>query len=109
MAATTMSVTGTLEAPDGSQATGTVTFTPGFNGAHFANTGVSIPNTPVTVTLVSGAIPGGYALVRCTPSTPVGSPANLGGYSVTENVTGAAPYSYVIPDQAGPVDLSSFH
>ncbi len=104
-----MSITGTLEAPDGSQAVGTVTFTPRFNGAHFANGGTSVPNMPVTVTLVSGAIPADYALIRCPASSPVGSPANLGGYSVTENVTGAAPYSYVIPDQAGPVDLSSFH
>lgn len=97
--ATTITVTGTLEAPDGTQAQGTVVFTPIASGAHFANNGVSVVNTPRIIGLVGGALPGGFALARCP-----------GGYTVVENVTGGTPYGpYTIPDQAGPVDLSAFH
>ena len=99
MAATTLTITATLEAPGGGAASGYVEFTPNFTGAHFANNGVSVPNAPQSETLTAGGnLPASFAVIRCS-----------GGYSVTEYVSGAEPYGpYQIPDQVGPVDLSSY-
>jgi|SRR5665213_4423814 len=99
MAATTLTITGTFEDPDTTTPVGSVTFVPNTTGPHWVNGGVVVPNAPKVIPLAAGALPGGFAVVRCP-----------GGYMVTENVPSLGLYgTYLIPDQAGPVDLSSFH
>ena len=102
MPITTMTVTGAWVMDDGTPASGRVEFKP--NAARFINSGnIVAAKTYEFVLDAQGSLNGvaGVALARN------GSVGTAGGYTVTEFIEGVASYSYVLPDSAGPVDLST--
>jgi len=85
MAATTFVASGVYTSPSGGVATGTVTFVA--NNRREVNTNTIQDSIPVKATLTNGVL--SQTLVQ-----------NVGGYTVTEEIVGAAPVVYVIPGTA---------
>lgn len=98
MAASTFTVTGTFTQPSGDTVTGTVTFRA--SNAREVNTNTIQDAVTITANIVAGV------LTRAGGAAGQPLVINVGGYTVTENVAGAAPITYTIPGLAN-IDLSS--
>lgn len=98
MAVTTRTFTGTWSTPDNQPQSGYIEFKP-HAAQREVNDSKMIAPTTIRVQLdANGKLNDvtGITLVRVA-----------GGYDVTEMIVGALPYTYFVPDAAGPTDLST--